>query len=151
MKLIPWHSPFFDVKWLVCESIQSDGEYKLQFALVEHHAVDPAKPSRTSSYPTTLQELEDSGWPIVETDDSRRWTVTFDAAIAFRSESEPYYLRDHWANRDQRGRCFILEQSPWILEIGELLDHLEPGCRHYALITEHGIIEVLSRHEPTVS
>ena len=149
MKLENWETPFFEVKWLVCDSLASDCEFGLELQLVELHEVPGKQKQEPVSDP--VQNLINESTPIVETSESRRWRVTFDRAIAYKSESESYSFKDHWPDLPEKGRTFILESSPWIKEFGALLEDIEVGCKHYVLLTDHVIIEVISPNEPRFS
>ena len=147
---MPWNTPFAKVQWLVCDSLNSDCEFEWELQLVEHHVVDAERPQVIPDDPVGKLLTQTS--PIVETADSRRWQVRFDYAVAFRSESESFSFKQHWPEPEVRSATYILEDSPWIEEIGEeLLGELVPGCRHYVIFTSHVIIEVISPNEPVVS
>ena len=150
MRLIPWMTPFTDVKWLICESLQSDCEFALELRPVEHQVIDAEAPQTLPEDP--VDRLIAQSNPIVETSDSRKWLVNFEHVVAFRSESESYSFKPHWPEPEVRCTSYVLDESPWIEEIdAQLLEDLVPGCRHYVILTSHVIIEVISPHEPFVS
>ena len=125
MNLATWKSPFFQVKWLVCTTLVSDCEFGLTLHLIEHHAVRQKNKSSTTQNP--VDKLIAEGDPIVETANSRKWRLTFTRAVASKSESESYSFKSHWPHPPEKGRSFIVEQSPWIKELGPLLEDLEPN------------------------
>jgi hypothetical protein len=120
-----WETPVSDFRELAMVSlVDSDGLLKI-----------------------TLEAFREVGRP--------RWSFIFDQYPAYRNILEEYRYRlwNHLSTTSQRcGATFCVVNSPWIENLinEENLDIYHSKARHFILITEDDVIEVLSSGEPEV-
>jgi hypothetical protein len=145
MKKSEWPTPFRDVRSLVCEKMYSSEGEDLFLHLVEHHSL--AHEVSLSIGSATLDGLR----PIQRTAESREWIVHRQYVVAFKSSSESFYLL-HAFDEPYPGHSFFIAESPWLADFYQNthLEAIHPSCRHFAIYTDHKIIEVLSPHEPEI-
>ena len=145
MKKGEWPTAFRDVRSLVCENIYSSEGEDLFLHLVEHQVLTQEVSLSIGS--VTLDGLR----PIQRTAESREWIVRWRYVVAFKSSSESFYIL-HAFEDPYPGHSFYLTDSPWLEEFyrDTHLAAIHPDCRHFAIYTDHKIIEVLSPYEPEI-
>jgi hypothetical protein len=115
-----WETPFSEVKSLVMVSLVDEG--------------------------TLVITLEDARHP-----ERIRYRVTFESAPLYRNILEEY--RTNEPQNPTRSWSVVVLESGWLKLMREreaLLDIHSPGLRHYRIITEDDVIDILSNSVPLV-
>ena len=145
MKKLDWATPFGDVRYLVCEAIQSGEAEDLLLRLVEHG---------TANHEVAVQvgDVKISGNPIRRTEESRQWLVYWNRVAAFKSSSESFYFSIYQIDGQTNARVFKVQDSAWIKDMQNegVMGSVLPQCQHFVIATDHKIIEVLAVGEPEI-
>lgn len=145
MKKLDWSTPFGDVRYLVCEAIQSGEGEDLLLRLVEHVA---------ANHEETVQigEVKISGSPIGRNEESRQWLVYWKQVAGFKSSSESFYFSIYQIEGPANTRVFKVQDSAWIKDMQNegVMGSVLPHCQHFVIATDHKIIEVLATDEPEI-
>ena len=92
----------------------------------------------------TVQDLRDPS--------RRRFEFIFRGVPAYRNILEEYRVSEP-SLPSGVGWTVTIPDSPWLGELRAkepLLDVHSPGCRHFAIVTEDDVIDVLTPEEPEV-
>ena len=93
-----------------------------------------------------LQDLRDSK--------RRRFKFTFEKVAAYINILEEYRTNEtEFPNRKMYGWTIISENSNWLNNLKQKEDLLEinnPNCKHFIIITEDDVIEILCSNFPSV-
>ncbi len=92
----------------------------------------------------TVQDLQDPG--------CRRYEFVFRGVPAYRNILEEYRVSEP-PLRAGVGWTITIPDSPWLDELRAkepLLDVHSPGCRHFAIVTEDDVVDVLTAEEPEI-
>lgn len=145
MNKLEWPTPFGNVRYLVCEAIQSGEGEDLLLRLVEHVA---------ANHEETVQvgEVKISGSPIGRSEDSRQWLVYWNRVAGFKSSSESFYFSICQIEGPTTSRVFKVQDSAWIKDMQNegVMGFALPQCQHFVIATDHKIIEVLAADEPEI-
>lgn len=91
-----------------------------------------------------LQDLRDP--------ESRRYRISFERVPAYRNILEEYRLSEP-PPAERVGWTRIDLESKWLSDLRKsesLLDVHTPGCRHYKIVTEDDVIDVLAPEQPMI-
>jgi len=84
-------------------------------------------------------------------DNFRRVKITFDYVAIYRNIEEMYRSSD--TMNSTKSWTVLIENSKWLSELRakeDLIDELLPEIKHYQIITEFDVIDILSDAEPNV-
>ncbi len=94
-----------------------------------------------------LQDLRDAN--------RKRFKFTFQKVAAYRNILEEYRTSEtNSLNRNTFGWTLVSENSEWLNYFKEkepLLTEYNPNCKHFIIITEDDVIEILSSYFPEVT
>jgi hypothetical protein len=79
----------------------------------------------------------------------------FEKCLAFRSTLEKFRTKlcNSTPANEHLGRTFIVENSPWIVELEAsepIFSHLSKNIRHYVIATDWEVVEILSTNVPII-
>jgi hypothetical protein len=123
LTFIRWETPFTDNRGVTLVSLVQDLTLKI-----------------------TLQNVRD---PL-----RKRYQIEFPHWAIYRSTPEDLRTGEPDCDGPFDSPTRIAVQSPWLEELRQresLLDVLYAGCRHFIVVTEDEILEVLSSSEPVLS
>ncbi|GAB1266213.1 hypothetical protein [Aurantivibrio infirmus] len=141
MKFIEWNTPVGFIDNLLSQRTNYDSELgSIRIGLAEGIANIEAG------------GVETYGAPVEVSEKSKKWTVTCAHVVGFDFTEELCNIKFSTPSKDSNvnSRTFEVEQSDWIkrLEQESAIKTHYPNLKHYVIVTEFDVIQILTEHEP---
>ena len=119
----------------------------------DHEAIRWDTPVSDAQSLTMVSLIDQDGLHITVEDPAwRRHRFTFRQVAAYRNILEEYRTSEPGAS-EGAGWTMLFPHSPWLSELRKrepLLDHFQPGCKHYVIATEDDVVDILSPDPPEI-